>query len=237
MRLPGYAWLEFETLANEEGRTSLRQTAFFDPRGVFGYLYWYGVLPFHGLIFGNMASRIVREAERANEATPNEESGSDKQRTRLIAALVAGAVGSLAMDVIQEGFIALFDRKHDPEDPDEETEAIVAVVARISKLLPSETLRRNPRTIGRVIHYVFGGAFALAYAAVRSRQPKVGVGMGLAFGVALWILSDTILIPATRLGRPWWLYSLSQRANALLSHLCYAATVEGVLRALPAVER
>lgn len=65
MRLPGYAWLEFETSVGEDGITSLRQTAFFEPKGVFGYLYWYGVLPFHGAIFGNMASRIIREAESA----------------------------------------------------------------------------------------------------------------------------------------------------------------------------
>jgi uncharacterized protein YbjT (DUF2867 family) len=231
MRLPGYAWLEFEASADERGRTSLVQTAFFDPRGVFGYLYWYAVLPFHGFIFGNMASRIVREAERAEDTTPSDPSQRGTPRTHVVAALVAGAAGSLAMDLIQEGFTALFDRQHDPEKPDEETEAIVGVVARISKLLPSEALRRNPRTAGRVIHYVFGGGFALAYAVVRSRQPKVGMGMGLAFGVALWVLSDTILIPATRLGRPWWRYSPAQRANALLSHLCYAATVEGVLRA------
>jgi uncharacterized protein YbjT (DUF2867 family) len=63
MKLPGYAWLEFEALAREDGGTTLRQTAYFDPRGVFGFLYWYGVLPFHHLIFGTMATRIVREAE------------------------------------------------------------------------------------------------------------------------------------------------------------------------------
>lgn len=63
MKLPGYAWLEFEVLPREDGRTRLRQTAFFDPRGAFGALYWYAVLPFHGLIFGNLATRIVRAAE------------------------------------------------------------------------------------------------------------------------------------------------------------------------------
>ncbi len=62
MKLPGYAWLEFEAIGAEDG-SSLRQTAFFEPRGAFGLLYWYGVLPFHELIFGNMATRIVREAE------------------------------------------------------------------------------------------------------------------------------------------------------------------------------
>jgi len=77
MRLPGYAWLEFEVLSDDDGTTALRQTAFFDPRGIFGYLYWYAVLPFHELIFGNMARRIAQEAEaltfagaRAQHAVP-----------------------------------------------------------------------------------------------------------------------------------------------------------------------
>jgi hypothetical protein len=65
MKLPGYAWLEFETRPRADGRTVLRQTAYFEPRGAFGLLYWYAVLPFHELIFGNMASRIVHEAERS----------------------------------------------------------------------------------------------------------------------------------------------------------------------------
>ncbi len=65
MKLPGYAWLEFEAIPRPGGGACLRQTAFFDPRGAFGFLYWYGVLPFHEFIFGNMAKRIVREAEAA----------------------------------------------------------------------------------------------------------------------------------------------------------------------------
>ncbi|GAC1577170.1 MAG: SDR family oxidoreductase [Candidatus Elarobacter sp.] len=68
MKLPGYAWLEFEALPRGDGGTNLRQTAFFDPRGFFGFLYWYSVLPFHEFIFGNMAKRIVREAEAVSRA-------------------------------------------------------------------------------------------------------------------------------------------------------------------------
>ncbi|GAC1490378.1 MAG: SDR family oxidoreductase [Vulcanimicrobiaceae bacterium] len=67
MRLPGYAWLQFE-IVNDDGATALQQTAFFDPRGAFGYLYWYSVLPFHELIFGNMARRIAQEAEALDAA-------------------------------------------------------------------------------------------------------------------------------------------------------------------------
>jgi uncharacterized protein YbjT (DUF2867 family) len=62
MKVPGRAWLQFEALPREGGGTTLRQTAFFEPRGIFGYLYWFSVLPFHSLIFGNMAERIAAEA-------------------------------------------------------------------------------------------------------------------------------------------------------------------------------
>jgi uncharacterized protein YbjT (DUF2867 family) len=64
MKLPGYAWLQFEAEPETNGGAVLRQSAFFEPRGLFGLLYWYGVAPFHNWVFGQMASRIVREAER-----------------------------------------------------------------------------------------------------------------------------------------------------------------------------
>ena len=63
MKLPGRAWLQFEAVPCENGGTRLLQIAFFEPRGIAGLLYWYGVLPFHEFVFDNMATRIVREAE------------------------------------------------------------------------------------------------------------------------------------------------------------------------------
>lgn len=54
MRLPGEAWLEFKI---EDGY--LKQTATFRPRGLWGRLYWYSVLPFHGLIFNGMINKLV----------------------------------------------------------------------------------------------------------------------------------------------------------------------------------
>jgi uncharacterized protein YbjT (DUF2867 family) len=54
MRLPGEAWLEFKI---EDGL--LKQTATFRPRGLWGRLYWYSVLPFHGFIFNGMIKKLV----------------------------------------------------------------------------------------------------------------------------------------------------------------------------------
>ena len=56
-RRPSTAWLP------RCEPTTLRLTAFFEPRGLFGYLYWYVVLPFHEFVFGNMVRRIGEEAE------------------------------------------------------------------------------------------------------------------------------------------------------------------------------
>lgn len=61
MRLPGSAWLEWRTESDGAG-TRLTQRAIFAPRGLWGRLYWYGLVPFHALIFGPMARRIADAA-------------------------------------------------------------------------------------------------------------------------------------------------------------------------------
>ncbi|MFO7614008.1 MAG: DUF2867 domain-containing protein, partial [Bacteroidales bacterium] len=55
MKLPGEAWLEFKIENNE-----LIQTATFRPLGLWGRLYWYSVLPFHGFIFRGMIGNIAK---------------------------------------------------------------------------------------------------------------------------------------------------------------------------------
>jgi uncharacterized protein YbjT (DUF2867 family) len=62
MRLPGEAWLEFEVEAKDD-HTLLTQTAHFAPRGLWGRLYWFLLLPFHFMVFGPMARRLVKVAE------------------------------------------------------------------------------------------------------------------------------------------------------------------------------
>jgi len=63
LKLPGRGWLEFEVLPLDGGRRSqIRQTATFDPRGLFGRAYWYGILPLHDLMFRGMLSSIARRA-------------------------------------------------------------------------------------------------------------------------------------------------------------------------------
>jgi hypothetical protein len=56
MKLPGEAWLEFRITGDNE----FIQTATFRPLGVWGRIYWYAVLPFHGFIFKGMINNIAK---------------------------------------------------------------------------------------------------------------------------------------------------------------------------------
>ncbi len=67
MRLPGRAWLQFE-LEPEGGFTRLRQTAIFEPRGLAGLAYWYGLFPVHRLIFAGMLRGIAAAVTEASAA-------------------------------------------------------------------------------------------------------------------------------------------------------------------------
>ena len=73
MKLPGEALLEFaiEPLpgpgADGRPRSELVQTARFLPKGLFGLAYWYGVLPFHNVVFRGMLAGIRRAAESSAE--------------------------------------------------------------------------------------------------------------------------------------------------------------------------
>ena len=64
MKLPGRAWLEFEVLAEGTGSV-IRQTAIFDPIGLFGLAYWYLVYPLHQIIFRGMLRSIASAGRKA----------------------------------------------------------------------------------------------------------------------------------------------------------------------------
>ncbi|MBU1494444.1 MAG: SDR family oxidoreductase [Actinobacteria bacterium] len=67
MRLPGEAWLEWKIVPTGEG-SDLLQTARFQPRGLLGRLYWFGMAPFHSVIFPRMAAKMAAAAEERGYA-------------------------------------------------------------------------------------------------------------------------------------------------------------------------
>ncbi|MDX1639063.1 MAG: SDR family oxidoreductase [Balneolaceae bacterium] len=62
MKLPGEAWLEFRITGH-----TLHQIATFRPLGVWGRIYWYTLLPFHGFIFRGMIDEIAKSNDKTAE--------------------------------------------------------------------------------------------------------------------------------------------------------------------------
>lgn len=72
MKVPGRAWLQYEVVPDAGGRR-LVQTAFFEPKGLGGLAYWYGLYPAHAIIFRGM----LRELARRSAAQPGPGTGSE----------------------------------------------------------------------------------------------------------------------------------------------------------------
>ena len=86
MKLPGEAQLDFqiEPVAEPPDRplSRLVMTARYRPRGLFGLLYWYAVVPLHELVFGGMLRGIRKTAEAMHRAaTASEEQPPPRDET------------------------------------------------------------------------------------------------------------------------------------------------------------
>jgi hypothetical protein len=62
MKVPGRAWLEFILAPAPHGKTLFRCCAWFEPRGLLGELYWWGLYPIHILIFRGLVRAVCRKA-------------------------------------------------------------------------------------------------------------------------------------------------------------------------------
>jgi hypothetical protein len=78
MKAPGGAWLELKVLPLDGGtRSRYEQRAIFFPRGLGGRVYWFAIMPFHGVIFRGMLENITHKAERAADT------GNKRDETRV----------------------------------------------------------------------------------------------------------------------------------------------------------
>jgi hypothetical protein len=64
MKIPGKAWLQFESIPQQDGKTLLTETAYFAPRGFWGFVYWYAMWPFHAFLFDGLIRQIASRARK-----------------------------------------------------------------------------------------------------------------------------------------------------------------------------
>jgi uncharacterized protein YbjT (DUF2867 family) len=72
MKLPGKAWLQFQTTELNDGECLLTQTAFFAPKGLAGWLYWYALYPLHALIFSGLVRKLANAASGTKQVSQPE---------------------------------------------------------------------------------------------------------------------------------------------------------------------
>ncbi|MBN2008731.1 SDR family oxidoreductase [candidate division KSB1 bacterium] len=62
MKLPGKAWLKFTVSPTLDNNNLLTVNAYYQPRNLFGKIYWYVFLPFHIFIFNDLIKEIAKRS-------------------------------------------------------------------------------------------------------------------------------------------------------------------------------
>ncbi len=64
LKAPGDGWMEWCVESKDSHNSILTQTAFFAPRGLPGFLYWYWMHPLHGLVLHGLIQAIADKARQ-----------------------------------------------------------------------------------------------------------------------------------------------------------------------------
>jgi hypothetical protein len=98
------------------------------------------------------------------------------------------------------------------------------------------------RVGGKLVHYAYGIAWGVGFALAarslaRSAPLRWPLAAGAAFGAALWVLSDEVLVPLFRFSRPPTRYPASTHVKGLAAHLVYGVATEASWRLFRAATR
>jgi uncharacterized protein YbjT (DUF2867 family) len=97
MKTGGRAWLQYEISAPEDAppgaeQAFITQTAFFEPKGLFGLLYWYALYVPHRFIFTGMIEELGRRAELFQRHAARQNGSADAPLPDLTPELLAKLV-------------------------------------------------------------------------------------------------------------------------------------------------
>lgn len=117
------------------------------------------------------------------------------------------------------------------DEPDDN--AAVRTGNAISELVFEHHLTKSEKEkAGTIAHYAMGTTSGAIYGAVAEVMPAATVCEGTAFGAAVWLIADEVIVPASGLSRKPTDYPASIHAYAFTSHLVYGLTTELVRRAV-----
>jgi hypothetical protein len=173
----------------------------------------------------------MRELTTAHRVTPV---GS------VVRGLVAGAVGTAAMDAL---LFARY-RRSGGDSGAEEWETSAGVTTWEQAPAPAQVGRRlveglfgvtlppsRAQLVNNVMHWGYGIVNGAQYGIVAESLPSPRIRYGLPFGAAVWA-SGYVILPAAELYEPLWKYDRKTLANDLSAHLVYGLATATALRLL-----
>jgi putative membrane protein len=161
----------------------------------------------------------------------------------LVTGLVGGLVASWAMNQFLSAQSKLqqpgSERQREREQQKQQQEQraadnpTVKVAEAVTRPMRGRELSHDQKKqAGYVVHYAFGTLLGGLYGALSEILPATKTGFGSAYGAAVWLGADEIMVPALKLSPPPLQSSLSQHLSGLGAHLVYGVTAEAVRRTL-----
>lgn len=95
-----------------------------------------------------------------------------------------------------------------------------------AKLVGRELEPAQRKHLGSALHWLLGTTAGAAYGLLRHRVPRLGLGSGLAFGAAFWLLMDEGVNTALRLTPPPNAFPWQTHARGLAGHLVLGAGID-----------
>lgn len=150
--------------------------------------------------------------------------------------LLAGIAGAYAMDLFQAFLGGLSSgggsrQENSGQQPASSEPATVKAADAIAGRILSRPLEQSEKEpAGQAMHYAMGAVTGAIYGVIADALPQAGIGAGLPLGAAVWAIADEGAVPALNLSKPFCEYPASSHISALLSHLVYGVTTDGVRR-------
>lgn len=149
----------------------------------------------------------------------------------LFRGLVAGAIGSAAQSLFLAATKKIAPSSssesfHPPEPEQENEQSTETIARRVFEGLMQRELPIDKSTAGQAVHFGFGAGWGALYGLTAASAPSLATPLGGAgFGLAVWAVSDDLLLPAFKLSDWPQRYPLKNHAYAIAAHLVYGAAV------------
>ena len=156
----------------------------------------------------------------------------------VVRGLVAGAVGTAAMDVFlfaryRRGggtrSFAEWESSAGLEGWDDAPAPALVGKRLVEGLFDIELPPQRARLMNNATHWGFGMLSGAGYGLVAGSLPKAPILSGLPFGASVWT-GGYVVLPLAKLYEPIWKYDVRTLANDLSAHLVYGLTTAAAWR-------